>query len=246
MVEHNPFSEVKAGSRQTPIACCSSPARRDRQGDGRSPVDPMAGLIALSRYGGLRVPSEAFPLRWADIDWDGRMFVRSPKTEHHDGGAGGGCRCSPNSASTCSPRSSRPSRAPSGCLGLRPGYNPHTEFRRIIVRAGVEPWPRNLAQPPGKPAVRTRLRVPDQHRVPVAGQLPACRRRARPHPRDADWQRAIGGGAESGAHTAQIAAQHAPASDRTDRPDSSQSVDDAGVLRDPTGRQSPGSGLKWA
>src|SRR5690606_26520082 len=43
-------------------------------------------LFALSRFGGLRCPSEHLALTWADINWaDGRMRVRSAKTEHHDG-----------------------------------------------------------------------------------------------------------------------------------------------------------------
>jgi len=45
-------------------------------------------LFALSRYGGLRCPSEHLLLRWGDIDWTaGRITVRSPKTEHHEGKA---------------------------------------------------------------------------------------------------------------------------------------------------------------
>lgn len=43
-------------------------------------------LFALSRYGGLRCPSEHLALTWGDVDFDaGRIVVRSPKTEHHEG-----------------------------------------------------------------------------------------------------------------------------------------------------------------
>ena len=43
-------------------------------------------IFALSRYGGLRCPSEHLGLRWSDIDWGrGRIVVRSPKTELHEG-----------------------------------------------------------------------------------------------------------------------------------------------------------------
>ena len=43
-------------------------------------------LFALSRYGGLRCPSEHLALTWGDVDWErGRITVRSPKTEHHEG-----------------------------------------------------------------------------------------------------------------------------------------------------------------
>jgi integrase len=44
-------------------------------------------LFALSRYGGLRCPSEHLSLKWADVDWKrDRMLVHSPKTEHLEGG----------------------------------------------------------------------------------------------------------------------------------------------------------------
>ena len=43
-------------------------------------------LIALSRFGGLRVPSEALSLRWSDIDWHRHtIHVPSPKLEHLEG-----------------------------------------------------------------------------------------------------------------------------------------------------------------
>jgi integrase len=45
-------------------------------------------LFALSRFGGLRCPSEHFALTWADVDWERERFlVRSSKTEHHEGKA---------------------------------------------------------------------------------------------------------------------------------------------------------------
>jgi integrase len=43
-------------------------------------------IIALVRIGGLRCPSELKRLRWSDINWaENRFFVRSSKTEHHEG-----------------------------------------------------------------------------------------------------------------------------------------------------------------
>ena len=43
-------------------------------------------IFALARFGGLRTPSETLLLRWADVDWErGRLLIRSPKTEHHEG-----------------------------------------------------------------------------------------------------------------------------------------------------------------
>jgi len=43
-------------------------------------------VFSLSRFGGLRCPSEHLSLRWKDVDWKkGRIVVTSPKTERHSG-----------------------------------------------------------------------------------------------------------------------------------------------------------------
>jgi integrase len=43
-------------------------------------------LFALSRYGGLRCPSEHLALTWGDVDWEqNRIRVTCSKTEHHEG-----------------------------------------------------------------------------------------------------------------------------------------------------------------
>ena len=43
-------------------------------------------IVGLSRYGGLRCPSEVLSLRWPDVNWElERITVTSPKTEHHPG-----------------------------------------------------------------------------------------------------------------------------------------------------------------
>src|SRR2546423_864477 len=43
-------------------------------------------LFALSRFGGLRCPSEHLLLTWADIDWErSQIRVTSPKTEQFEG-----------------------------------------------------------------------------------------------------------------------------------------------------------------
>jgi integrase len=51
-------------------------------------------ILGLSRYGGLRTPSETLSLRWGDIDWElNRMSIPEPKVEHHEGR---GIRSCPN------------------------------------------------------------------------------------------------------------------------------------------------------
>lgn len=43
-------------------------------------------ILGLTRYEGLRTPSETLSLRWNDIDWEmSRMIIPEPKVEHHEG-----------------------------------------------------------------------------------------------------------------------------------------------------------------
>jgi len=53
------------------------------------PCQDWRTIIALARIGGLRCPSEVLALKWEDVNWEqDRFYVRSPKTEHHEGGEG--------------------------------------------------------------------------------------------------------------------------------------------------------------
>ncbi len=110
-------------------------------------------LIALARFGGLRIPSEAFSLRWVDVNWaEGRIVVPSPKTA---------CKGKPYRVIPMFPFL-RPyleeawEAAPKGAEYVFPedyrrrAYGPRgwincnlrTTFEKIIRRAGLEVWPR--------------------------------------------------------------------------------------------------------
>jgi len=101
--------------------------------------------VALSRYGGLRCPSEHLALRWDDIDWArGRLTVRSPKTEHH---AGGELRIIPLFPELRPYLDAAWDEAPPKTEFVITRYrdanaNLRTQFLRIIKRAGLKPWPR--------------------------------------------------------------------------------------------------------
>jgi integrase len=102
-------------------------------------------LTVLSRFGGLRCPSEAFELRWADINWAMKRFtVHSPKTEHIPGHAS---RVVPLFPELRHHLDRLFHEAPSGqeyvCENLRSkSGNIYQPFRKIIMRANLQPWPR--------------------------------------------------------------------------------------------------------
>ena len=110
-------------------------------------------LVALARFGGLRVPSEAFSLTWGDVDWErGRLSVPSPKTEH----LGKPHRVIPLFPLLRPYLEAAFEQASEGSTYIFPedwreralgdfgwaGANMRTTFAKIVRRAGVEPWPR--------------------------------------------------------------------------------------------------------
>lgn len=101
-------------------------------------------IVALSRWGGLRCPSEHLALTLDHIDWENnRLIVPQPKVAHHG---------TPQRVIPIFPEL-RPyleevfDAAPSKTVWLITRYrdsasNLRTQFERIIKRAGLTPWPR--------------------------------------------------------------------------------------------------------
>jgi integrase len=102
-------------------------------------------LFALSRYGGLRCPSEHLRLTWDDVDWErGRLTVHSPKTEHHEGGESRVIPIFPELRPYLDEVYFRtPTRNPWIITRCRDsGVNLRTMLMKIIKRAGLKPWPK--------------------------------------------------------------------------------------------------------
>jgi integrase len=102
-------------------------------------------IFVLSRYGGLRCPSEHVRLRWTDIDWaNSRMTVHSPKTEHHGGKA---TRVVPIFPEVRKYLDEVWQLAPKGSEFVIARYrdadqNLRTTFEKIIKLASLKPWPK--------------------------------------------------------------------------------------------------------
>ncbi len=141
LIPENPFAEMEGVSVRANRARDFFLTRQDAARVLDACPDAEWRLIfALSRYGGLRCPSETLALRWSDIDWaNNRFTVTSRKTEHHEGH---GSRVVPLFPEL------RPyfedafdpeavyviTRYQDGNSNLR------TQLNRIIKRAGLTPW----------------------------------------------------------------------------------------------------------
>lgn len=109
------------------------------------PDDQWRLLFALSRFGGLRCPSEHLLLTWDDINWEqNRITVHSPKTEHHEGRA---TRVVPIFPELRPYLDKVYHEAPEGTVHVitryrELGVNLRTHLLRIIAKAGLKPWPK--------------------------------------------------------------------------------------------------------
>lgn len=137
VITSNPFDDIKAGSHTD----------KDRQAfitqeDTRRVLDACPDaewrlIVALSRYGGLRCPSEHQALTWPDIDWEkGKFRVDSPKT---------GERWVPLFPELRPYLEDVFELAEPGAVHIisgerNPDQNLRTQLVRIIRRAGLTPW----------------------------------------------------------------------------------------------------------
>ncbi len=248
LMADNPFAEVTA----------QAVLRQDRQRFiTREEADRLLAvcnpawrvIVALSRYGGLRCPSEVLSLRWDDVKWDtGRIVVQSPKTEHHAGKATRVIPLFPELLPTLREASEL---APKGAVYVVDGNhreaantasgwrncNLRTQFERLVKRAGLVPWPRLFHALRASRETELARDYPIHVVTTWLGNTPRVALKHYLQVTDADFARASGdpeqggaksgaeSGAKSGARSAQKAAQQARAANRVDSQKNAQVSD---------------------
>ncbi|MCA9295077.1 MAG: site-specific integrase, partial [Phycisphaerales bacterium] len=147
LVSENPFDEVSVTVRSN-TSRYHFVSRSDAQQVLDACPDAEWRLIfALARFGGLRCPSEVLSLTWGDINWDkGRIRVPSPKTERHEGGES---RLIPMFPELRPYLMQAFDEAEDGSAYVISRYrdksvNLRTHMNRIILNAGIEPWPKTF------------------------------------------------------------------------------------------------------
>jgi integrase len=87
MLDANPFSELAAQVRGNRARQQFVTRDEIQKLIDAAPDHQWRTIIALARYGGLRVPSELLALKLSDVDLPGgKMTIRASKTEHHESG----------------------------------------------------------------------------------------------------------------------------------------------------------------
>lgn len=145
LIASNPFADLRAGSQSNPDRAHYVTVETIRAILAVCPDDQWRAIVALSRFAGLRCPSEVVALRWGDVNWErGRLTVRSPKTANHEGHA---VRVVPIAPELRTILETLFDKAEPGTEAIvprlrDPSMNLRTRFERIITKAGVKPWPR--------------------------------------------------------------------------------------------------------
>lgn len=160
LIDSNPFEDIGGGPKSNPERQRFIDQPTIEKAIAACPDAEWRLLVALSRYGGLRIPSEACLIRWRDVDWnESRLMIHSPKTEHH---AGKGSRAVPifaelrpyldevfNAVTNGFEQPVNPDawvlaglHRQAATAGDWKRVNLRTRFEKIIKRAGVTPWPR--------------------------------------------------------------------------------------------------------
>jgi integrase len=178
-------------------------------------------IVALSRFGGLRCPSEVLSLRIQDIDWDaGKMEVQSPKTEHHDGKA---TRTVPIFPELRPYLEEAFEMAPEGAVHLVSdemrarangpdgwvNVNLRTTMEKIVKRAGLKPWKRLFHNLRASRQTELEDQFPTHVVCKWLGNSPKIARKNYLKVTQEHYQRALQGGAKGGALEAQNEAQQA-------------------------------------
>ncbi len=145
LIQSSPFADLRAGSQSNPDRAFYVAPETIRAILAECPDDQWRAIVALSRFAGLRCPSEIVALRWGDVNWErGRLTVRSPKTAGHEGHAVRVVPIAPELRPILQDLFDAAAPGTEAVVPrLRdPKMNLRTTFHKIIVRAGAKPWPR--------------------------------------------------------------------------------------------------------
>ena len=145
LLRENPFDGQKASIQPNPDREFFVTREMADEVLAQCPDNEWRLIFALSRFGGLRCPSELLLLRWNDVDWEReRLTIHSPKTEHH---AGKATRVVPLFPEIKPHLEAVFDAATPGTEYVITRYresntNLRTPLEGILHRASLEPWPK--------------------------------------------------------------------------------------------------------
>ena len=201
LIARNPFANLKGsvgGNRERDFFVTRDMATKVLEA---CPDSQWRLLFALSRYAGLRCPSETLALQWADIDWgENRMLVRSSKTEHHDGK---GLRVVPIFPELRPYLEQSWDETEPGTQFVITRYREHnqnlrTQLQRIVAKAGLDTWPKLFANLRASRATELAAQHPGHVAAAWLGHSTVVANKHYWQVTEADFEQATGQGATAG------------------------------------------------
>ena len=150
LISENPFDGLAAAVRGNVKRQYFVPAATVYAALKHETCPQLRAVIALSRFGGLRTPSETLELTWLDVDLTARrLTVHAPKTEHFEDG---GIRFCPifeelypyllELQDIARPGIDCPMSSPVITRWTSSDQNLRTPFLNLLRRAGIKAWPK--------------------------------------------------------------------------------------------------------
>ena len=240
-IQENPFADMKHCAVKADASRLHFITREDAGKVSEACPDAQWRLLfALSRFGGLRCPSEHLGLRLDDVDWErNRLTVHSPKTEHHEGRES---RQIPIFPELRGPLEEVWDQAPPGTELLITRYrsgnaNLRTQFERIVRRAGLEPWAKPFQNLRSTRETELAKEYPIHVVCAWLGNTQAVAAKHYLQIRDEDFQRAAGLGrdADSDARATQKPTQQPSGDSGTSRQETTQALGNHGLVPESSG-----------
>lgn len=218
LIPANPFADLKASGQVNTKKMYFVSHEEAQKVLDNCPDAQWRLLFALSRYAGLRCPSEHLALRWNDIDWQaGKMLVHSPKTEHHEGGESRMVPLFPELRGYLT-EVFNARKGDNDFVITRyrqSNINLRTGLLRIIKRSGLKAWPKLFQNLRSTRETELAEEWPEHVVTKWIGHTSAVARKHYLQVTEDHFQRAAKRGTESGTQAAQNEAQHAAADTST-------------------------------
>jgi len=150
LIAENPFDGLPAAVRGNAKRQQFIPAETIYSALEHAACPQLRAVIGLSRFAGIRVPSEIVRLTWQDVDLEaGRLTIHAPKTEHHEDSGLRFCPIFPELRpflqaiyDAANPGIDCPLSAPVITRWRSADQNIGTAFRKLLKQAGIKPWPK--------------------------------------------------------------------------------------------------------
>jgi integrase len=194
LLDASPFASIRPGTQRNPERTEYIPVEHIERVIDQCPDASWRARIGLCRYAALRCPSELHALTWADVDLvNRRLTVRPAKTRNHETGQ---IRLVPITPRLAELLEDLYELAEPGDDQIFPDMTSQTNLgppmAKMVVRAGLKPWPRLMQNLRASCAIDWHSEYPEKDASSWVGHSPLVASLHYLKPRDENFRKATG------------------------------------------------------